>query len=519
MHVYIVKFSRAKIAVTDRPNVVIVVLDCARADDFPGGSTLAPRLPFVDELLRESESYPLAAAVAPWTIPSHASLFTGQYPWEHACHAKSDLHLDAGQPRLSTVLQASGYRTISLSANHLLCDDLGLVDGFDHRAWAGWWEPYLRIAGLDQAPNVPTEQNAEGNVPGILRRAGPLWGIIKRSSRLVYRYPFVMDGVGRIATSLRDHEGPDLVPISPWIEPTLQKWLRDTPRDQPVFAFVNLLETHEPYYPEADRAPSFSSWWRYSRVRQDHVGWLSGEWTPTDREYAHLHEMYRQTYAAADRRLARLAGILRAEGRWDNTLFILTSDHGQAFGEEGMFFHMLRLPEALIRIPLVVRRPYASSAGSRAKGWASLVDVAPTVLNAVGEPTGIASSGVPLEGLLDAPRTGPIFSVADGLVWRTIVPEHEKARFSELRKAHFDRILAAAYLGDEKVVYDYVERRSYGYDLAQDPAAEHDLYPTTPERFENLAEEAKIAAVRMDVQKRPPIAADVEDRLRSWGYI
>jgi arylsulfatase A-like enzyme len=430
------------------------------------------------------------------------------------------LELSPERPRLSTMLSAAGYRTLSLSANHLICPELGMVEGFNRAAWAGWWEPYLRLGGVLQPPNATAESGGDA-APALIGRSGPAWRVIKRSSRLAYRYPFLLDSLGRVSTRLRTGNGVHAVPVSPWLEPTLDRWLTFTPRDTPVFAFVNLLETHEPYYPDAELAPSVLDWWRYARTRQDHVGWLAGRWSPTGAEFAQLHELYLRSFRAADQRLARIAEVLRRHDRWDRTMVVITSDHGQAFGEQGLLFHMLRLPEALVRVPMIVRRPDGGPGGQAAKGWASLVDVAPTLLAAAGEPGALVTSGTPLENLLDAARPDPVFSAADGLVWRTIVPEHERGNFSERRRAEFDRVMACAYQDDLKVVYDMgvAAPSTHAFALRSDPGEQHDLWPSAPEPADDLASEAQIVARRMLSGEEAASSPDVEERLRSWGYL
>lgn len=502
------------------PNVLVVVLDCARADDFSSASNGGGGLPFISRLMKESEVYPRTVATAPWTIPSHASLFTGLYPWEHGCHAKSALRLDPARPRLAGMLRSAGYRTMSLSANHLICPDLGFTEGFDQSAWAGWWEPYLRIEGVERPPNVTGATGGAGEAaPALVERSGALWGLIKRASRLAYRYPFVLDGAGRIISASRTERDRNEAPVSPWIEPTLGRWLARTPPDQPVFAFVNLLETHEPYYPDRALAPGLASWIRYSSERQDHVGWLSGRWEPTSQQYAQLRELYRRTFPAADRRVERIVAEFQRSGRWDNTLLVLTSDHGQAFGEQGILFHMLRLSEALTRVPLLVRRPGGEHGPSSAAGWASLVDVAPTVLDAVGRPGEMTTSGRVLGTLLDGPRADPVYAVADGLVWKTIVPEHERANFSERRKREFDRILACAYTDERKIVVDPDARSADGYDLTADPLELRRFAPPTDLPWQELLAGARHASEQMLLPAPTESAPDVEERLRSWGYI
>ncbi|HKV89885.1 MAG TPA: sulfatase-like hydrolase/transferase [Thermoplasmata archaeon] len=501
------------------PNVLVVVLDCGRADDLPGGSRAVTNMPFADGLRRESLWFPRAVSPAPWTVPSHASLFTGLYPWEHGAHAKGTLKLPEGIPRLPALLHERGYRTFSLSANHLISPDLGLSEGFDRSAWAGWWEPYYRTSGNGHPPHasgngVPTHNSRLHRL-----KHGPTWEAVKLTSRVVYRFPFVTDAAGRLRQRLRDPGGRETPGVSSWIEPTFDRWLGETPPSTPVFAFVNLLEVHEPYYPVATWRAQLADWVRDSRDRQDHIGWLAGAWKPSAQEYDRLHELCRDMLAEADRRLAGLAAVLQRHGRWEDTTVVITSDHGQGFGEHDILFHMLRLEEPLVRIPLWIRRPRRPELRGEGRGWASLVDVAPSLLEDAGASTDLVSSGFPLGQLKDAARPSPVLSAADGLVWKTIIPEHERGRVSDQRKRAFDRILVAAYDGSTKVVYDAAEDRVRAYDVTADPGEARDLWPERSAELAGLAAEARSVAGRMLHGPEAPVPDDVEDRLRSWGYI
>jgi arylsulfatase A-like enzyme len=501
------------------PNVLVIVLDCGRADDFPGGQHAVTNMPFADRLRRESLWFPNAVTTAPWTVPSHASLFTGLYPWEHGAHAKSALKLVEGIPRLPALLRERGYRTMSLSANHLISPDLGFTQGFDRAAWAGWWEPYLRVSGSGRPPHALDEAAKTGSAGLGRLQHGPLWQAVKLTSRVVYRFPFVTDSAGRFSQRLRHPTEPELPGVSPWIEPTLDRWLAETPAEQPVFAFVNLLETHEPYYPMSEWGSDFSGWLRRGRARQDHVGWLAGSWTPTADQYRQLHELFRENLREADRRLAALAEVFQRRGRWDDTTVVVTSDHGQAFGEHDVLFHMLRLEEPLVRIPLWVRRARQRSPAGEGVGWASLVDVAPTLAEDAELPYPLVSSGVPLGQLRDHRRPGPVLAAADGLVWKTIIPEHERGRLSERRKHEFDRILVAGWDGDVKVVYDAADDQLRAYDVRRDPDERTDLWPSRSPELASLAGEVRGVAGRMSESSSVAVSSDVEERLRSWGYI
>ncbi|MCI4362631.1 MAG: sulfatase-like hydrolase/transferase, partial [Thermoplasmata archaeon] len=185
------------------PDVLVVVLDCGRADDFPGGSHAVANMPFADSLRRESLWFPRAVTPAPWTVPSHASLYTGLYPWEHGAHAKGTLKLAEGIPRLPAILRQRGYRTFSLSANHLLSPNLGFSDGFDRLAWAGWWEPYYRTTGTGRPPHSVGDAADAGGVGLDRIQHGAAWQAVKLTSRIVYRFPFVTDAAGRLTQQLR----------------------------------------------------------------------------------------------------------------------------------------------------------------------------------------------------------------------------------------------------------------------------------------------------------------------------
>jgi arylsulfatase A-like enzyme len=501
------------------PDVLVVVLDCGRADDFPGGSNAVGNMPFAESLRRESLWCPRAVTPAPWTVPSHASLYTGLYPWEHGAHAKGTLKLAEGIPRLPAILRQRGYRTFSLSANHLLSPNLGFADGFDRLAWAGWWEPYYRTTGTGRPPHSVGDTGDAGGAGLDRIQHGAAWQAVKLTSRIVYRFPFVTDAAGRLTQQLRFPTRPEQPGVASWIEPTLDRWLRDIPADQPTFTFVNLLETHEPYYPAARWGEGARRWFRSARTRQDHIAWLAGAWRPTTDDYRRLHELCRGMLAQADRRLASIAEVLRRHDRWDDTTVVVTSDHGQAFGEHDLLFHMLRLEEPLVRIPLWVRRPRRPELAGAATGWASLVDVAPTLLEDSGGTAGFVSSGVPLGHLRDRERDTPVLTAADGLVWKTIIPEHERGRVSEQRKRAFDRVLVAAYSGDTKVLYDATDDRVSAFDIVSDPGEAHDVWPERSPALSTLAVETRAVAGRMLHGPEAPIPDDVEERLRSWGYI
>jgi arylsulfatase A-like enzyme len=501
----------------NRPNILIVLFDCLRASDFPGGSSPVPRMPFAEELRKEATVFPRAVSPAPWTIPSHASLFTGMYPWENGVHAYHSLSTPDSVPRLPEMLRGSGYRSLSLSANPFISPRFGLVRGFDRAAWGGWWEAFLRMP-RETAPNAldsDTPQTADSSDRTMeWVRDGPLGGILRSASQHSFRYPFALDAGSRVFTKIRFPESERSISQTPWIERELERWLTAQRPDEPVLCFLNLTDTHEPYYPEPGSVRNIREWWRLTRVRQDHAMAVSGEWNPTGQERKVLSELYRQSIHNLDSRLREIVRVFRKAGRWENTLMVITSDHGQSLGEHGMMFHLLRLDEPLVRIPLWIRRPNGAGGGRVARGWASLIDIVPTVLSATHSVPRPLPSSLALDRLIEEPRPAPVYSMADGIVW-----PHIRRRFDRDRERVWDRPLVAAYLESTKVVYSADGSETHAFDVDIDPLESQDLWPSSSPELAELVTNCKRIAGEIVAPSAGSVDATIEDRLRSWGYV
>jgi len=299
-----------------------------------------------------------------------------------------------------------------------------------------------------------------------------------------------------------------------WIEPTFAEWVARTPAETPIYAFINLLDAHEPYFRRPSSGPALASWLKYATTRQDTISWLTGKVTPSPDDLELIHGLYRQMIQGMDARIQALVEALRVSGRWDNTVLILTSDHGQAFGEHGMVFHMLRVDEQLIRIPLYLRLPGGEQGGTVAKGWANLIDVAPTALGLAEVPYTTFPSAVDLSALIDRERFQPVVAISDGIIWK-----HFRNKFNAERTRAIDRVFATAYLGDKKVVVDTVDQRISAYDIVRDPAESTDLWANESEALRPLADAATAAGLKTSGATLAELTPDVEDRLKAWGYI
>jgi arylsulfatase A-like enzyme len=372
----------------------------------------------LESLRSEFVVYPRAVSPGNWTVPSHASVLTGMYPWEHGATGRGSIRLDPSVPQLPELLKAHGYRSLLLSSNFLVGPETGMGAGADACCWGTWWESYLRGVGAEQPPNVHRSTDPPFRSQDRPRESA-FWRLVRGLAPLAHRYPGTLDAASRTVRGLRSRAGSRPGDVSSWIEPTLRRFLEGTPRDEPVFVMVNLLDAHEPYFPPEGNRLSWADWVRYATVPQDRTGWLEGRRELVEGDMVVLRELYRASILALDRRIAGLTGAFREAGRWDGAGCIVTSDHGQALGEQGLFYHMLRVDEAEVRIPLWMRFPRGEHGGTTARGWASLT------LRAIGSisstrPRTWATLSMPT----DVDRCSPRAMDSYGTPWRAASRAH-----------------------------------------------------------------------------------------------
>lgn len=320
-----------------RPAVILIVLDTQRADylgPYSDGASLSPQL---DRVAREGVVFERAFASASWTVPSHASLFTGLPPRTHGCSFRHHRHLDDSFTTLAEALREAKYQTAGFCANE-----------------------YVRLAHLDQGFEVFREPGARFRSL-LLRRWAQLLGFPAR-----WCDQGAADAVAMVERFLRSE--------------------RDS--DRPLFLFVNLLEPHWRYLPVLEERwnalPGGVDLLTASRIASQLYGPLMMAGKHID---GPADEVLRAFYAAAvayqDRQLGHLLEVLREHLDLDQALLMITADHGENLGEGGRYDHVFALNDHLIHVPLVVRHPAGFPAGSRRADLVQILDVPATVQDLV----------------------------------------------------------------------------------------------------------------------------------------
>jgi arylsulfatase A-like enzyme len=341
-------------------NVLLIVLDTVRARSLSLYGYDRGTTPNLDRLASRGVVFEQAYATAPWTAPSHASMFTGC--WAQELSVGWERPLDRSRPTLAEFFDARGYATGGFVANANYCGyETGLARGFAH------YEDYdVTLSAILLCSSVVERVvNFSNNWPiiaGLFRGGGPLSTSRKTGHR-----------IGNDFLAWQTRQG-----------------------GRPFFAFLNFYDAHHPYLPpEAPRAPfGFTP-----RTTADY--WLLKRWWGLDkhslspRQAELARDSYDQCIAYLDTQVGSLVDELERRGVLSNTLVIITADHGESLGEHRLYGHGCSLYAPELHVPLLVLDPVVNRR-DRVAGPASLRDLAATIVERVGYGAGRPFPGLSL---------------------------------------------------------------------------------------------------------------------------
>ncbi len=466
-------------AAPEAPDLILVVLDTLRRDqlstwaDLDGGTVPTPQL---DRIAAAGVRFDSAWAASPWSVPSHASLFSGKLPARHGASSDS-LQLDEGVPLLAEQLGRAGYLTAAFSANPWVAPPTGLTRGF-------------------------ALFHGEGH------------SVMLESRFILYRIlgGRLLGGGDMGGRALVDQAG---------------ELLDRRPVDRPLFLFVNLTEAHAPYsrLPRAVRRSGGADD-REARLASLRVLEAQHHAVPLDPS---VRKPALRAYGAAvqyvDSLLGELVDAIDAAPGKREAVLVVVADHGESFGEHGIWGHNRGLYRPLIQVPALLRAPGRAPAGARVEEPVSLVDIAPTLLDAASlDPAALQPDGLALIPLLGRP---------DDPAWqRTLRAEHGPPTFhvkglraqGRVREADaIDRSLRTIIAPPWRYELDSLGGEAL-YHLDSDPDELLD-------RSQDPQNETLVARLRAELQATPPpprtnrstpppdLPPETEAQLRSLGYL
>ncbi len=306
----------------DQKNVIFIVLDSLRKDRLSVYNDDIDFTENLQEIADESIVFEDAVAQANWSLPSHASMFTGRYPWEHgATHQRA--YFKGEKELFVRKFKEEGYRTACITTNPWITPHKNMTDDFD----------YVQNF-LGKADNVLVTKISRMAAKFLDNRSNT----VKRSiTRVVDRsFEFL-----NLNDACKTEE----------IVSEARKYIDNVDEDERFFLFMNIMEPHEPYNPpeKYSEAHGLEDTGSIPNSQKDVIEGKD--------DFENLRRVYDASVDYTDDVLGRLMEHLRDNGLKDETVVIIVSDHGQALGEEGMFGHQFNVMEPVINTVMMVDRP------------------------------------------------------------------------------------------------------------------------------------------------------------------
>jgi arylsulfatase A-like enzyme len=337
-------------------NVLFVVLDTVRKDHLGPYGYERATTPVLSSFAENAAVFEEAVAPAPWTLPVHASLFTGLYPSQHGACQPSP-YLD-GAVTLARTLSAAGYDTACYSSNAWITPYTGLTDGFDHQDSFFEALPGDVLSGpLASAWQTVNDNDYLRELAAKLVRVGAL-----------------------VHARLASGEGADSK--TPSVIDRTKRFAENSQSDQGWFAFINLMDAHLPYAPPQKYREQFAPGVDPGEVCQNSKAYNAGARDIGEEEWAAIRGLYDAEIRHMDAELGRLFDWLRGTGRWEETTVVVAADHGELHGEHGLYGHEFALYDELVNVPLLVKHPGISA--GRHDELVELLDLYHTVLDVLG---------------------------------------------------------------------------------------------------------------------------------------
>jgi arylsulfatase A-like enzyme len=469
-----------------RPNVLLIVFDTARADAFEPYGAKPGASPAVADLARRGGAMPAMFAPACWTLPSHAAFFMGLLPRAtglikapggsgKACREP----MEAQRGRLlPEVMRRAGFETGAVSANLWISERTGFATGFE------------RFESVDSGRQA--KMHGEG-----------------RATRLTWDLEglraHVDDGAAEVGRVLRT-------------------WVGQR-RERPFFWFVNLVECHSPYLPPrrySDLGPIAR--WRAAKDARHYLTlgsiWqaCAGGLEVPDEALERMRTLYAGAIRYLDDWLASVLESLEQSGLLDDTLVIVTSDHGENIGENGLMGHAYSLDNRLLHVPFVAAGPTELPA----TGAHSLAELPRLIADAVGVENHPWTDGLPPAGAAVAqfdPPTGPDDPRSRQMIDEWGLGDDAFRRMTSKLTAATDGRYKLLLNGDREAIYDLETDPLEGSPL--DPGeVEAEIQPLRAAiDHSSTATRAALPAANAEEEISEEERRHLEDRMRLLGYL
>lgn len=324
-------------------NIVLMVMDSLRRQSIIPGNPLRSRTPFFDNFKNEALAFNSAYSTECWTLPSHMSMFSGRMPSEHGAHF-AHMAYTQPMPTLAETLSERGYHTEIITRNSIFDGGVpGITRGFRKNTAVHSDNTRFNPGAWILAMN-------KGRFRRQLMGTGFVSAAQRENLRFVQGFIKAMFPADDLACNY-----------------TLEQMANFKRTGKPYFLFCNLYDVHAPYPPvdnsiflpmssPGNIVDNINALQALSKVSLH--SYLQQGFSLPEAQRLALFARYRLAVERMDRTVGRFYAAAEVGGLLDDTLFILTADHGEAFGEHGVYLHDAALYDENISVPLWIRHPH-----------------------------------------------------------------------------------------------------------------------------------------------------------------
>jgi arylsulfatase A-like enzyme len=471
--------------VGNRESVILVTVDCLRADHVGFLGYERPTTPFLDTLAASSFVLPAVVAGAP-TYYSLPAIIASRYP---LALGRDLIGLSPEEPTLASAFQQAGYATACFAAaNPYISSRFGYDKGFDT------FRDFLEAEAL--APQAKPRRASKGWASALNRclrngshRLGPV-GSVYEELYFQYCQRRATPAVNSLDTLRR-------FPAADVIVDQARTWLAST-GDRPFFLWLHFMDPHSPYYPKK-RALDLMG---HDPITPFRARYLNSYWNRSDLEPRRLARhrddiiaLYDAGIRWVDTQICRLVDTLKRFNRWHDCILAITADHGEEFLDDGGRYHPpSNLREEVIRVPLLLRVPGATKTELLDSSF-SLLHLAPTLLDAASVPVPTVFRGRSYWGKLLAGESWDEIAISESVASCTN-PLHPQNRLGP-------RVLALRQ-GRFKLLLHSAPSAEYLYDLDSDAGEIMPLPPSAERSTRRRLLEAAREHLQKSIRERDP---------------
>ena len=370
-----------------QPDILFIVLDTQRVDRLGCYGNDRDLSPNIDHFAAQGTVFEQAIAPAQWTIPSHASMFTGLYPSTHQV-TQSSQSIRPSSPHIAELLTAAGYESVGFCNNPLV----GILNNGFKRGFQKFYNYGGAIPSLPHSSSRfpwPFDKVEEKYTQFLRRISYPIQNYFGRSD-LAFRFS-LQSWATPLWSKLANFKGQNARSVKD-VSHYLRKRDAQNP-EKPLFLFLNLMETHLPFWPPGRFVDQIAPYFRGSKEarnimrnwNREAYRWATPLTEPLgELESKVLNDMYDAEVAYQDDYLSELFSVLENREKNSNTITIIVADHGDGLGEHGFMGHAFVAYQELIHVPLIIKWPGNRKNGERVETPISTRRVFHTMLNAAG---------------------------------------------------------------------------------------------------------------------------------------